>query len=134
MADDRHFRYSRPKWFPQLAQYGAPGRMESDIPIRLKIPQQDLPEFTQFELRPDAARDWAHRLSITNTWQSLQQLQQALSDLNRVAMPPDTRYRVMEAVLPALETALKGAWFYPTSRCSWPIWLTNATNLPALPL
>jgi len=80
--------------------------MTTNEPIKLRIPRQDLSEFALFGLTADQARNWADGLPMANTAQVAQQLRNAISDLNRVAMKPDVRFEILEALRPTLHTAL----------------------------
>ena len=80
--------------------------MSKRTPIKLRIPDQDLAQFTLFELSADAAQVWAQSLPITNSKQVVQQFRQAISDLNRVALTPDLRFNIMEVLRPNMHIAL----------------------------
>ncbi|MDH3992306.1 MAG: hypothetical protein OEV47_05320, partial [Gammaproteobacteria bacterium] len=80
--------------------------MVSKAPIKLKIPKQDLQQFSLFELDEGAARDWAQSLPVANTQSVVQQLRHALSDLNHVEMSPENRYLIIESLRPSLLVAL----------------------------
>jgi hypothetical protein len=80
--------------------------MGSNAPIKLKIPRQDLQTFDLFHLDNHAARAWAQSLPVTNTGAVVAQLRHALQDLNRVALPAETRYAILEVLRPNLEVAL----------------------------
>jgi hypothetical protein len=79
--------------------------MVSNAPIKLKIPRQDLQDFPLFQLNVDAAQAWARSLPVTNTRSVAQQLRQAIGDLNRVRLAPETRYNIMEVLQPNLHVA-----------------------------
>ncbi|MEH6582181.1 MAG: GTPase [Halioglobus sp.] len=76
------------------------------MPIKLRIPNQDLLEFTLFELNAEEAQTWAQGLAITDTRHVVQQLRQAISELNRVNISPDVRFDIMEALRPNLQITL----------------------------
>ena len=80
--------------------------MVSNTPIKLRIPRQDLQEFTLFQLNADAAQVWAQGLPVTNTRSVVHQLREAVSDLNRVQLAPEARYNIMEVLRPNLDVAL----------------------------
>lgn len=80
--------------------------MVSNAPIKLKIPKQDLQQFSLFQLDEAAARDWAQSLPVANTQSVVQQLRHALSDLNHVVMSPENRYLVIESLRHSLQVAL----------------------------
>lgn len=76
------------------------------MPIKLRIPRQDLEAFRLFSLDAHAARAWAQSLPVTNTVAVVSQLRQALGDLNRVGLKPEARYSVLEALRPNVEVAI----------------------------
>ena len=80
--------------------------MASMSPIRLKIPSQDLQQFSHFNLDDAAAREWARGLPVTNIQSVVQQLRRVLGDLNRVKVSPEKRYAIVEALYPNLEVSL----------------------------
>jgi hypothetical protein len=80
--------------------------MASMSPIRLKIPSQDLQQFSHFNLDDAAAREWARGLPVTNIQSVVQQLRGVLGDLNRVKVSPEKRYAIVEALYPNLEVSL----------------------------
>jgi hypothetical protein len=80
--------------------------MLSNAPIKLKIPRQDLQDFSLFQLNADAAHTWAQSLPVTNTRSVAQQLRRAISDLNHVKFAPEVRYSIMEVLQPNLGVAL----------------------------
>ena len=83
--------------------------MTDNSPIKLRLPTQDLDHFDSFALERDAVLAWADNLPLTNVRAVAQQLIQVVSDLNRVAMAPPTRHRLMEALRPAIDTALSNS-------------------------
>jgi hypothetical protein len=80
--------------------------MSNNEPIKLRIPRQDLAEFTLFGLTAEQASAWADDLPMANSAQVAQQLRLAISDLNRVDLPPDLRFQILEALRPTLHIAL----------------------------
>jgi len=80
--------------------------MTDSATIKLRIPSQDLQQFSLFQLDDDAARAWARGLPITNTQSVVQQLRQALGDLNQIKLTPEKRYLIIEALRPNLEVAM----------------------------
>ena len=80
--------------------------MTTATPIKLRIPKQDLAQFTGFELSVEGATAWAQALPVTNTRQVTQQLRETLTLLNRTALAPDLRFEIMEALRPNLKVAL----------------------------
>jgi hypothetical protein len=83
-----------------------PGRMSSNAPIKLRIPRQDLQVFDLFPLDGHAASSWAQSLPVANTGAVVSQLRHALHDLNRVGLPVETRFQILQALRPSLEVAL----------------------------
>lgn len=75
-------------------------------PARLRVPRQDLDNFDLFPLDAGSARAWARSLSMADTDQSVSRLGEAVRDLNRVAMSPQLRFEVMEALCPSLRVAV----------------------------
>jgi len=80
--------------------------MSNNAPIKLRIPEQDLEHFSLFKLTAEAADTWARSLPVANTKQVVQQLRQALEDLNRVVLSPDIRFAIMEVLRPSLHISL----------------------------
>jgi hypothetical protein len=80
--------------------------MNHTTPIRLRIPQPDLKEFSRFELDEEAAAGWSHSLPMANTRLAAQQLRHVLNDLNRVQVNPGLRFRILEVIRPNLLIAL----------------------------
>lgn len=80
--------------------------MINRAPIKLRIPEQDLEEFSLFDLTADAAIIWAQSLPVANTKQVVQQLRRAIEDLNRLVISPDVRFGIMEALRPSLYIGL----------------------------
>jgi len=81
-------------------------RMNDKEPIKLRLPRQDLSEFALFGLSADQARNWAEGLSMVDAAQLARRLHGAVGDLNRVDVDPDIRFEILEALRPALHTAL----------------------------
>jgi len=80
--------------------------MSNDTPIKLRIPRQDLAECTVFRATVEGARAWAQNLPIANTKLVVQNLRNAISELNRVELAPDMRFSIMEELRPSLHVAL----------------------------
>ena len=55
--------------------------MSNNEPIKLRIPRQDLAEFTLFGLTAEQASAWADGLPMANSAQVAQQLRLAIGDL-----------------------------------------------------
>lgn len=64
----------------------------------LRLPQQDLASFDLFDLTPAAAEAWASRLPGGNPAKGASALRDALSSLNRVALGPQQRFALLEAL------------------------------------
>ncbi|MEH6568062.1 MAG: hypothetical protein V7709_03235 [Halioglobus sp.] len=80
--------------------------MTKNSTIKLRIPNQDLALFSEFELNAEAAAVWVQNLPAINTKKVVQQLRQAINDLNRVAMSPNVRFGIMEVLRPTLQASL----------------------------
>jgi hypothetical protein len=79
--------------------------MEDQPTIKLKIPRQDLAEFSLFQPNTESAASWVQNLPVTNTNSLVQMLVQALSDLNRTPLSPEARYNILEILRPNLDVA-----------------------------
>ena len=82
-----------------------PIQMSSDIPVKLRVPRQDLQHFDFFPLSVEGARHWAQALPATSSSQMAQQLVGAIAQLNRVELPPELRFNIMEELRPSLLVA-----------------------------
>src|SRR6056297_2816254 len=80
--------------------------MSTNTPIKLRIPRQDQEEFTHFPCSAEGAAQWAASLPVANTRLTVARLREAVSELNRAQMPPDTRSAILEALFPRLEVTL----------------------------
>ena len=80
--------------------------MSNNEPIKLRIPRQDLVEFSAFSLTAEHAGHWASELPMGNSAEVAQQLGVALDDFNRVDMAPDLRFQIIEALRPTIHIAL----------------------------
>lgn len=80
--------------------------MEANSKITLRVPPQDMSDFTLFPLNAHAAEGWAQALPVTNTDTVVELIDQALHDLSRVKIGPEIRFEVLEALLPSLNVAL----------------------------
>lgn len=80
--------------------------MEANAKITLRIPPQDVTDFTLFPLNAHAAEGWAQSLPVTNTEAVVELVDQALHDLSRVSIAPEVRFEVLEALVPSLDVAL----------------------------
>lgn len=80
--------------------------MKDQTPIKLRMPRQDLAECTIFRATADDAQTWAQNLPIANTRLVIQNLRNALAELNRVDIAPDVRFNIMEVLRSSLHVAL----------------------------
>jgi hypothetical protein len=78
----------------------------SKEPIKLRIPRQDLEDFSAFGLSGVEATRWADSLPTVNAGQTAQTLRTAISELNRVEIPADVRFDILEALRPKVHLAL----------------------------
>lgn len=80
--------------------------MDEQTTIKLTIPRQDFTGEPLF--RPDVAgaSEWVQRLPVTNTNSLVQQLGQALSDLNRTKLTPEVRFGIIEILRPNIDVAV----------------------------
>ena len=62
----------------------------------LRLPQQDLERCSLFECDPVAVATWVEDLPLANPSRAGSQLRNAISEVNRVAMAPLTRFRILE--------------------------------------
>lgn len=77
-----------------------------DPTITLQLPRQDKTALQLFQASRESAQDWVQNLPIGDTSTVVRMLNEAFDDLNRTTLPPDTRYSLMETLLPSLEVAL----------------------------
>ncbi len=80
--------------------------MEDHTTIKLNVPRQDYTGLLLFQPDPGAASKWVQSLPVTNTNSLVQLLGQALNDLNRTQLAPETRYSILEILRPNLDVAL----------------------------
>jgi hypothetical protein len=62
----------------------------------LRLPQQDLERCSYFDSTPEAATAWAEDLPLGSPVRAGSNLRSALSELNRVPLPPEARFRLLE--------------------------------------
>ncbi len=79
--------------------------MSTEKPVRLKIPPQDLEKLSLFESTAEAARDWAGQLPVANARAVVQQLVQALTEINRCRMAAKLRFDILSALQDRLDVA-----------------------------
>ncbi|MEH6608410.1 MAG: GTPase [Halioglobus sp.] len=82
--------------------------MAEIAPIKLQLPDQDLEKFEFFELTAEAAHRWIQELPGANARQSVQQLQQVISQLNRLKLSPGVRFNLLEAMRATILVATSG--------------------------
>ena len=70
--------------------------MDSDTPVKLRIPRQDLQDFDLFRLSAEGAHNWALALPVTSSSQVAQQLATVLAQLNRIELSPELRFNILE--------------------------------------
>lgn len=80
--------------------------MEANSKITLRIPPQDVTDFSLFPLNAHAAQGWAQALPVTNTDAVVALLDEALHDLSRVKVSPEVRFEILETLVPSLQVAL----------------------------
>lgn len=80
--------------------------MNTEAPIKLQFPRQDLAEFSLFQTDEASARNWAGELPVANPRSVAQQLLQAISDLNRHPLAPESRFRILEALADKVQVTL----------------------------
>ncbi|QIB65817.1 RNA-binding protein [Kineobactrum salinum] len=79
----------------------------SDIsPLKLRIPHQDLDQFGLFPLTVEGAEAWIRELPVIKTRETVQQLCEALEQLNRIVLPAAQRYAILEVLRPVLQAAV----------------------------
>lgn len=71
--------------------------MASNMPEGLlDIPEQAKPTADSFETRPKQVEAWVAALPMANTGESARRIYSALREMNRLAIPPQDRYKAME--------------------------------------
>jgi hypothetical protein len=80
--------------------------MDTQTTIKLKLPRQDFDGQPLFQPTEAAASDWVKNLPVTNTNVLVTLLMQAISDLNRSKLGPETRFKILGHLLPNLQVAL----------------------------
>mgnify|MGYP003663256700 FL=1 len=80
--------------------------MAGEAKIRLTIPRQDREAFSLFRLNAVAAREWALQLPVTRIQSAAQQLADALIELNRCRIPPETRFAILETLRPNVDAVV----------------------------
>jgi hypothetical protein len=64
----------------------------------LQLPEQDLARYEHFDLQPPAAVAWVEGLPTGSPGRAAALLRTALADLNRVVLPPQTRFALLEVL------------------------------------
>lgn len=80
--------------------------MEKETPIKLKIPQQDLHQFSLFKASANGAEEWAHHLPVADPRGVARELLSAVNELNRCKLAPELRFNILEALASNLEVTL----------------------------
>ncbi|WP_019528092.1 hypothetical protein [Dasania marina] len=70
--------------------------MSSDDQIRIRVPRQDLENSSFFTCKETAVIEWVAQLPKANIGQTTRQLFQAISELNRVRLLPEERFKILE--------------------------------------
>ena len=81
--------------------------MNTETPIRLRVPEQDLDTLSLFQLTEDAARGWASHLPIANPRGVVQQLVDALTEIDRCRMAPELRFNILSVLQGNLDIATR---------------------------
>jgi hypothetical protein len=74
--------------------------MEDQTTIKLQLPAQDFTGEPLFQPNTEAAADWVQGLPVTNTNSLVQLVLQAMGELNQTKLTPETRFAIMEILLP----------------------------------
>lgn len=80
--------------------------METETPIKLKIPKQDLHSFDLFHTDISAAQEWVRDLPMADPKVVAQKLLSAVSELNRYSLPPEQRFAILESLASKLNVTL----------------------------
>ncbi len=80
--------------------------METETPITLKIPKQDVQAFSLFQTDASAAQEWASHLPVANPGGVARKLLSAVSELNRCTLTPEMRFAILEALASNLNVTL----------------------------
>lgn len=80
--------------------------MQNDNSLKLKLPQQNLAQFTHFRLDESAAREWAQHLPVANTRAVAAQLHDTVDDLNHCEMAPELRHAILGALSDNIQVTL----------------------------
>ncbi|WOJ92599.1 GTPase [Congregibacter variabilis] len=72
----------------------------------LRLPQQDLERCSLFDCNVEAVESWARELPLGSPLRAGSNLRNAISELNRVALPPQERFELLEVLRTPLDTVL----------------------------
>ncbi|MDX1802702.1 MAG: hypothetical protein R3292_01390 [Alcanivorax sp.] len=71
-------------------------------PVRLKLPEQDLPHLTIGADQPKKLQKWVDELPIMNMGETARQLYQFIQELNRLQIDSRLRFQLLEVVRPSI--------------------------------
>lgn len=71
--------------------------------LQLSVPEASTPPGREVEIRPAHVRRWLSTLPVLNVAANMAQIRAALYTLNRHAISPDTRLRLLEAYRPTVD-------------------------------
>ena len=74
--------------------------------IKLKIPPQDLPQFSHFRADREGASNWLATLPKDDTEDCARQLTAALEELTQYPLAPELRYDVASVMLPTIDRVI----------------------------
>lgn len=80
--------------------------MTQNRPIKLRLPRQDADTFEHFTLDPVVALAWSNRLPQAQAQRASQQLREVLDNLNRIPLPAQQRFAILEALYASVQVAL----------------------------
>ncbi|EKF75961.1 hypothetical protein A11A3_00665 [Alcanivorax hongdengensis A-11-3] len=72
-------------------------------PVRLKLPEQDLPHLTIGADQPKKLQQWVDELPIMNMGETARQLYQFIQELNRLQIDSRQRLQLLEVVRPSID-------------------------------
>lgn len=72
----------------------------------LRLPQQDLDRCSLFDCNAESVESWAQELPLGSPLRAGSNLRNAISELNRVALPPQERFELLEALRTPVDTVL----------------------------
>ncbi|PLW82351.1 hypothetical protein CWI75_11340 [Kineobactrum sediminis] len=74
--------------------------------MKIRIPQQHISRYSLFSATESAARQWCQELPMGDAGGLARQLVSAVDEFNRVILPSQPRYAVLESLRPVLQQAL----------------------------